>query len=313
MTVEAAIPMIAEPPVSKVRAEPDRAHACPRCGYDQAGAIASWHDSCPLIGTCSECGLTFEWRRLYAGEGLAPEWSFEHGELTFHRFVGTVLRGMLPWLLWRGVPIECPVRPWRLVLLVLAFLPLVHVMVSSAVLTIDPPSGSKFGTSPAAQVIAENIEAAVMPYFLTVRRVPMFAPLAWLMLFAMFMPLSTLILGESLKRCRVRSIHLIRGYGWSWTSGAPLAFVMTIGALSIASLVTAGRISWGAQERMAYFLIFAAFPAWLWAWWYGFMKRYLRLPNAFWVASLLLIVSFLASTTALWLASEVFNRLTAKS
>lgn len=34
---------------------------CPRCGYDQQGTLATWIDFCPTQGTCSECGLAFEW------------------------------------------------------------------------------------------------------------------------------------------------------------------------------------------------------------------------------------------------------------
>lgn len=38
---------------------------CPRCGYDQAGMVATWGETCPLEGTCSECGLEYAWRDVF--------------------------------------------------------------------------------------------------------------------------------------------------------------------------------------------------------------------------------------------------------
>ena len=43
--------------------------SCPCCGYDQSGAIAAWNHaasrSCPLRGTCSECGAELWWGDVF--------------------------------------------------------------------------------------------------------------------------------------------------------------------------------------------------------------------------------------------------------
>lgn len=33
---------------------------------------ASWSESCPLEGRCSECGLRFEWRAVFAPPRTVP-------------------------------------------------------------------------------------------------------------------------------------------------------------------------------------------------------------------------------------------------
>ncbi len=280
---------------------------CPRCGYDQSGVISSWCDSCPLLGTCSECGLTFEWRRIHAGEGLAPGWSFEHGELSWRRLAGTLARGVVPWVLWRGVPIECPVRVWRLVWLVLLMLPLVHLMAAGAVLVMDPPGGFRPGAVPWDRLIGENIEAFVVPYVMRVKGVPLAVPFGAVLGCAFFLPFSMLILGESLKRKRLRAAHVVRGYCWSWVSGVPVAIAMLLGAFLVSWLESGGRIASGKEARNAYLVVAGVFPVWLWGWWYGFIGRYLKLPNAFWVTTLMLIVAMLASATVAWLGNEVLE------
>lgn len=51
---------------------------CPRCGYDQSGACSGWHETCPLEGTCPECGLRFEWADAFTPTRKRLQWLFEH-------------------------------------------------------------------------------------------------------------------------------------------------------------------------------------------------------------------------------------------
>ena len=64
--------------------------ACPRCGYDQSGAIASWNHenspSCPLHGTCSECGLTFRWHDIIHADRLIVRGFIEHARGFWQRW-----------------------------------------------------------------------------------------------------------------------------------------------------------------------------------------------------------------------------------
>lgn len=83
---------------------------CPRCGYDQRGIIAQWTDACPLQGTCTECGLQYEWLDL-----LKP-WCVENASSQYRlvrRMIGTFVRSVLaPWRFWREIRITHEHR-WR--------------------------------------------------------------------------------------------------------------------------------------------------------------------------------------------------------
>jgi hypothetical protein len=75
--------------------------ACPICGYDQRGAVAAWTDSCPLEGTCSECGHVFEWAALLSRRVRDEMELFDCAtRLRGYSFVYTILVIVRPWRLW---------------------------------------------------------------------------------------------------------------------------------------------------------------------------------------------------------------------
>ena len=95
---------------------------CPRCGYDQRGAMATWRESCPLGQTCTECGLEFEWRELFDSRLGLPRWCVESRRSAWAfpgQFIGTTWRCWLSILLWRAVQMIHPLN-WRRLCLWLA-------------------------------------------------------------------------------------------------------------------------------------------------------------------------------------------------
>jgi hypothetical protein len=90
---------------------------CPRCGYDQRGAMATWQNACPLDGTCTECGLLFPWRELLNPDLSLPKWCVEarRAVLLFPvQFLGTALRCWLSPMLWKTVRMIHAPNWWRL-------------------------------------------------------------------------------------------------------------------------------------------------------------------------------------------------------
>src|SRR5262245_53782582 len=92
---------------------------CPRCGYDQSGAIAAWERAgpgrCPLDGRCTECGLEFAWRDLLNPEYARRGTFFEHARTGLAgAFARTWVRCLWPWSLWRWVRMEQAIVPARL-------------------------------------------------------------------------------------------------------------------------------------------------------------------------------------------------------
>jgi hypothetical protein len=76
--------------------------SCPRCGYDQQGSVAAWGEvSCPIEGTCSECGLRFEWGDLINPYRQRCVGLYEHAKGwrdSIRWFCRT-----LAWMAWPGV------------------------------------------------------------------------------------------------------------------------------------------------------------------------------------------------------------------
>ncbi len=87
---------------------------CPRCGYDLSALPPTWEAACPLYGLCSECGYEVEWSVVLDPQGRVPGWFFE-AEI-FSRwawgrvFVQTWLAALVPWMFWKRVRLETPVR-----------------------------------------------------------------------------------------------------------------------------------------------------------------------------------------------------------
>ncbi|MFG0245133.1 MAG: hypothetical protein ACF8MF_03660 [Phycisphaerales bacterium JB052] len=82
---------------------------CPKCGYDQSGAIATWEDRCPIEDTCPECGLGFAWRDVFDPVRNDRHWYTEHAQSIWGiiaRTPGTLMRLVWPWCYWRSVGVE---------------------------------------------------------------------------------------------------------------------------------------------------------------------------------------------------------------
>src|SRR5262245_40846239 len=95
---------------------------CPRCDYDLSGQIAVWTGpdsvSCPLTGTCSECGLEFAWLDVFSPR-FADSRLIECDRRFAKSFRHTLALTRAPWRLWREVRMEQPARWMRLGLYVL--------------------------------------------------------------------------------------------------------------------------------------------------------------------------------------------------
>lgn len=106
--------------------------ACPRCGYDLRGAIDTWTDSCPLINTCSECGLEFNWSEILRPEKYEPLWCVEFRKAGWFPLsaLKTILMSFRPWRFWHELKMSHDIH-WRRirVYLVLLVLPIVSLYV----------------------------------------------------------------------------------------------------------------------------------------------------------------------------------------
>lgn len=91
---------------------------CPRCGYDQRGTPATWTDSCPLNGTCAECGLLFAWSQVLQPHKFEPRWCVEFAPRRWRvpaACVKTFLQSFRPWRFWSQLKMSHPIRWGRLI------------------------------------------------------------------------------------------------------------------------------------------------------------------------------------------------------
>ncbi len=276
---------------------------CPRCGYDQSGVIDSWTHSCPLQGTCSECGLAFRWVELLRPELFLIPWLFEHarGRLPY-RFYASAARSLLPWRFWSTLALPHALRPRRLLaflvlLFLLAYLWACFVAAGANAMLADAgrawhPDGAYVGSFFEAALWG----AALAPIWHTITWhsgsaiLPASIPLLWVLL----MTLSYFLLIESLGKARVRPIHLLRALAYCM----PATLLVWGHALT---LVFQNAFWWTSPNLLARAVMDStSFTGYLWvAWsflyWHSFTSRYLRLDHPFLVTLLLLILSGLAT------------------
>lgn len=93
---------------------------CPRCGYELRGVVESWHETCPMRSTCSECGYDIDWSRYFRGRATAPRWNIEFAPHAWSPkpFLRTLITQFRPRRMWRTLCLEHPVQPGRLAMYV---------------------------------------------------------------------------------------------------------------------------------------------------------------------------------------------------
>lgn len=96
---------------------PTPAPICPKCGYDQSGAIATWETQCPVRGTCPECGLAFAWADVFDPSRVHLHWYVEHAtnrREMISRSPSTCGMLLIPNRFWKRVTVTTPIYVARL-------------------------------------------------------------------------------------------------------------------------------------------------------------------------------------------------------
>lgn len=288
-------------PGAPARRERGREPTCPRCGYDLSGHVSAWNtpsptawgSSCPLDGQCSECGLAFAWREVLSPMHAAPAWSFEHGACP-RSALATMRRMALPWRFWREMGLHHPVRPKRLLALLVGVgivsqiaLSLVAGALSygraEAMSSIQP----RFPATPrdfAVGAIGPHIDWRWVDKALTVSPWSMLVVLAWALPLLLF-----LALGDTLCVAKVRFSHLLRIGVLSLI--VAILYVQGDAALwwleeyqSSVNLaarrgVTTGLLTPRVPVELARPSLALLFLSWLALWWWGAIATYMRLSR----------------------------------
>jgi hypothetical protein len=291
---------------------PVAAPHCPRCGYDLVGDVATWRDSCPLAGTCTECGLLLEWGRVFA-ISVHP-WLFEYhwrrGPL--RRLASTALHALAPRSFWRDVRMTDPIhlRPAACVALACIGAALLAVFARSVQIQVG---WTRF--------LASQRAGGLRAWLAVFADAAVDAPLrilsdgGTLLIALAAMPLLFLLLPATLRRARVRRAHVLRIWIYSLVCPALLGATYlavyvsaaAFGAHGFARAIDPWRwIPWRAAQQSIDLMVLRAllprlflvaiFLAWVVPWWWIAGDRYLKLERPGAIAVLLGTIVALAAT-----------------
>lgn len=297
--------------------------SCPRCGYDQSGAITAWEridpPSCPLDETCTECGLTFAWRDVLNPMYRRELRFFENAMIgRAHAFRLTWWKAARPWEFWRWVKMEHALAPWRIVLLAFIGMLLTHLAVVLvfgllSLCTYLLGGGSPLGRGYWSYFPEHPFEAVLFALYpfghhdwswggltltYAIRPLELIAVGGLLI-----MPLTFLCLPQTLRRAKVRKRHLLRieAYSLVWfpvpaSAAAVLAF--SIEQVNRIFLPTMGSPAWVDRWTRAgmSWAVLVMICLWLAIWWAFAAGRYLRLPHVPAIGVAMTIIAMLAAT-----------------
>lgn len=294
---------------------------CPRCGYDLSGIVASWTESCPIEGACSECGLSFPWGEVFFPLRNAPAWSFEHAEHPAPALAWSWGRSLRPDRFWSRLRMHHAIVVPRLWVALAIMLLLMHLATGAGMAWLEHTAGRVAELSQGDWLrVRDPLSVLINPYARVFAN--QFPPVytAWVyvgVLGALLCPAGFALLRQTSARLGLRREHALRGaayslaplpplllvfagaralraYGSAWAlgltlrttrSGPPDGLTRICNTLDdVASAI--GRYQWAAIPLCL---------AWCGAYWWCFSKLYLQLPDATRTALLLVLTAFLAA------------------
>lgn len=249
-------------------------------------------------GVCPECGLTFVWRDVFRPELVTPWWSFEHARS--RRLLALLVQGLhtlRPGAYWRRMRLEMPVVPDRL--LVAAIASIVGLVAWTIAL-----SGVSYllmmariaGTA----TVWSGLKQSPIGFFryAVEERKPAVYAAAFVCVWMLLSAATALVLRQSFRKARVRSIHLARC--------TVSMFLLTPGVVALLGIALTLAWEWamslGGLALAPLMLIRASSPlllaAWLFWWWRNFMVHYAKIPHGAGVALTQVTIGFLGALVA---------------
>ncbi len=311
---------------------------CPRCGHGLRGLTEplcpacglefDWNDALPLEqlkclqcgyylfglrdSRCPECGQPFRWQDVldHYRRRQKPLFEYHWRTMPFRSWLWTWWRALRPWKLWRIIDIhDPPSEPGLAILLVTAtFFWLASslavagfawwIIAELEVLSIPPqfrPAG--FGAAFASGYGYANSPGLIGDSVFRPRTAAILAVMLAGGLAAGFGSLLTL--RQSMRLCKVRSIHIARAFFYSLISlftGLTLLY-LAIAAVDIGLVLLRNfNVTWWKVRDRAGVLISCVLVAI--AFWFVMSialayRRYIRMKHAWWVAILTQAIAFL--------------------
>jgi len=222
---------------------------CPRCDYELDGVIAAFTDQCPLQGTCSECGMEFEWANLLRADRRQLPWLFEHTRHPVRGVLGTLWKSLFPGRFWNAVQMWHVPRVGRLWLYVAlcggVFLLLVSMLMAAIDIGVYYVAGGFVvrgirTTSPEYwwQVVEQLIlypfaheewwGAAWSVKGMSLNTDFMLMPIGCFWGMNLSWPVMMLLLSDSRLEAKVKRTHVLRGWAYSLWWGMVITIMLLV-------------------------------------------------------------------------------------
>jgi len=296
---------------------------CPRCGYDQQGEVAKWIDRCPLASRCTECGLEIEWAEIFSPRRRMPRWCIEYAPSVWAmpwRLVKTCLVALWPWAFWSRLRMVHEIR-WRRMAVagVLLFAAVYVLFCAGNGVVVEYQQGLRFiwsGKRWPSPDPTEIAHAVLLPWsdegppaltnglpwqtgsprevFLNEWLPPLSLMLPFVFVNALC-PLGFIALPVSRRRAKVRWSHIARITIYGFLPGVPfLIGVIVATTLQHQHMVSMNRFA-GVLDVLS--VVAATAPFVLLAlpciWWSTATGRYLRMPHAWGVGVVVVVLAIL--------------------
>lgn len=266
--------------------------ACPVCGYDQRGLIASWADSCPLRGACSECGSAIDWQELHRPDLFEEIHYFEHPRSgSIRDLITTVRRVFLPGVLWAWVPRSQPLALRRLLMVsgVGTFIIALIAVLTMSLLGLGALYALYY-SAPAANVAGLARSYDPLPYAWNYIKYEMYLNTSMWIIVLAFHSTTVLVAAAWALLARSRGVRLGHIARFALLTTIPLSVLIVFDSMFYTveavywydDYLGTGSVGWlGVILGIAYTdkivaAVLLASLAWLWHAWVMFMMRYLQ-------------------------------------
>ncbi len=296
---------------------------CPRCGYNLDGTVSTWTTQCPIRGRCNECGLEFDWHRVFVL--TVHPWLFEYHwrRRPFSRFMQTVLYAFRPRRFWREVRLTDPVHLMPAAVVTTLCVTIGYLLLAANIGLGDYLRTRSWGGATGPEYWTRLImESALESPLLLVRQTPG----VLVCLFAM--PVIFALIPTTLRQARVKPAHIVRIFSYSLVapmcvvaSWLSVYFSLKLAGLTAAAAILAPRKwthvspwprSFPPNVSLTRIMLADVMPGaalvavcvlWMTLWWLMACRRYLKLDQprlVVSVLSLILILLALAAESLRW-------------
>ena len=294
------------------------AQTCPRCAYDLSAIPPSWSNTCPLTGTCSECGYTYLWRDILRPEYTIPPHFYEYAQLNKLKALRiTLLKSLRPWSFWRWVQLHHTPRRSLFFYLVFSLIMLAAAFIPLRLLALFITSYS-LPTTTAPYRLFNHLWPAACDFPAIIDFENGYTPtIPWLFFFiwSLLLPLSYFTLPTTLRQAKVTPGHILRIATYAFSSTIAILtilaltnFIYTLTAVFTMFSNTPGFTSTALIENQNLtYSIYALVPVYITAWWGFANSRYLKINHPWLVSLMFNLMVSLASIIAFGITMALFD------